>query len=389
MMRQLFSFLDTDLYKLTMAQAVYHQFSGVNVEYSFKCRNKRNWTETHISQIKKAFQRLCLFGFEKDDLEYLKGIRFFKQDFIDFLSVFKMKEEYVEIYLEDEELQIKIKGPWLFTIFMEVPLLSIVNEIYFEEKIYDKCVEGKRRLEEKINMVQDFRKEYPNFGFTDFGTRRRLSFYWHRYVLQQFIKADIGLSGTSNIYFAQENNIKAIGTMAHEWLQAGQALDVRLVDSQKKMFQAWVDEYRGDLGIVLTDVIGIDAFLRDFDLYFSKLYDGVRHDSGDPFIFGEKIIAHYEKMKINPKTKTIVFSDGLDFHKAFELYKRFHERINLSFGIGTNLTNDVGFEPLQIVIKMTRCNGQPVAKISDSSGKGMCTDDEYIKYLKKVFYVDK
>jgi len=151
------------------------------------------------------------------------------------------------------------------------------------------------------------------------------------------------------------------------------------------MLDVWAREYRGDLGIALTDVIGMDAFLRDFDMFFAKLYDGCRHDSGDPIEWGEKLIAHYESMNINPKTKTAIWSDGLTIPKAISIYMNFHERIKCGFGIGTNLTNDVGFDPLNIVIKMIECNGQPVAKLSDSPGKTMCEDKEYVKYLKKVF----
>ncbi|NQV00446.1 MAG: nicotinate phosphoribosyltransferase, partial [Parcubacteria group bacterium] len=173
---------------------------------------------------------------------------------------------------------------------------------------------------------------------------------------------------------------------AHEFLQAAQAL-VRVQDSQKFAFQQWAEEYRGKLGIALSDVVGMDAFLKDFDLYFCKLYDGARHDSGDPIVWCEKLIRHYENNGIDPKTKTAVFSDGLTFPKALALAKEFEGRIKTSFGIGTNLTNDMGITPLQIVIKMVECNGQPVAKISDSQGKEMCKDKAYLTHLKGVFNI--
>jgi nicotinate phosphoribosyltransferase len=185
------------------------------------------------------------------------------------------------------------------------------------------------------------------------------------------------------VYFAEECDIKAIGTMAHEWIQAGQAL-TNIRNSQKFMLQKWADEYRGELGIALSDTLGLDIFLQDFDSYFAKLFDGVRHDSGDPIAMGEKVITHYEKLKIDPKTKTIVFSDSLTIPKAIEIYKHFKGRIKVSFGIGTNLTNDLVRKPLNIVIKMTHCNGQPVAKISDNEGKGMCEDENYLKMLKDI-----
>jgi nicotinate phosphoribosyltransferase len=184
---------------------------------------------------------------------------------------------------------------------------------------------------------------------------------------------------------AKEFGITPIGTMAHEWLQAHQALGYRISDSQKAAFENWAKEYRGDLGIALSDVIGLDAFLLDFDMYFAKLFDGVRQDSGDPDTFAMKMIQHYEKMRIDPKTKTIVFSDGLDLRKAVELWQRYRDKIRISFGIGTHLTNDFGFKPLQIVLKMVECNDQPVAKLSDSPEKGMCNDKGYVEYITKVF----
>ena len=184
-----------------------------------------------------------------------------------------------------------------------------------------------------------------------------------------------------------DHGLTPLGTMAHEYLQACQAVGPRLRDSQVFAFNMWAREYRGDLGIALSDVCGMDAFLRDFDLFFCKLFDGVRHDSGDPFEWGEKLIAHYEKMRIDPRTKTMVFSDSLNIPLAMRLFEYFKGRVRTSFGIGTNLTNDLGYEPLQIVIKMTRCNGQPVAKISDEPSKAMDYDPSYVAYLREVFQV--
>jgi len=178
-----------------------------------------------------------------------------------------------------------------------------------------------------------------------------------------------------------------LGTMAHEYLQACQALGPRLRDSQVYGFEKWAHEYRGDLGIALSDVYGMDAFLRDFDLFFCKLFDGARHDSGDPFEWGERLIAHYEANRVNPKTKTLVYSDSLDFPLAVKLFERFKGRAGLAFGIGTNLTNDLGYQPLQIVMKMVQCNGQPVAKLSDTPAKNMCEDENYLNYLRQVFQI--
>ena len=179
--------------------------------------------------------------------------------------------------------------------------------------------------------------------------------------------------GTSNVHLAREFDLKPIGTMAHEWLMAHQQLGPRLIDSQIAALDCWVREYRGLLGIALTDCITMDAFLADFDLYFAKLFDGLRHDSGDPLEWAEKAIAHYEKLGIDPMSKTLVFSDGLDLAKSLRLYRALSGRIHVSFGVGTNLTCDIpGVEPMNIVLKMIACNGQPVAKISDTPGKTQC-----------------
>jgi len=224
--------------------------------------------------------------------------------------------------------------------------------------------------------------------FVDFGTRRRFSKVYQYLILEALIHPpfEVNLKGTSNVEFAKIFQLTPIGTMAHEWLQAHQAL-TRVIDSQKVALEVWAKEYRGDLGIALSDVVGFDAFLRDFDPYFAKLFDGCRHDSGDPYEWCNKLIKHYENMGIDPRTKTAVFSDGLSFEKAVDIFSEFCHKINVSFGIGTFLTNIHTFETLQIVIKMIECNGHPVAKISDSKGKGMCEDRSYLNYLKKTFEI--
>jgi nicotinate phosphoribosyltransferase len=381
------SLLDTDLYKFTMQQTVLHQFPGAEVEYSFKCRNAPSIPiATFIDNIEREIDHLCTLRFTERELEYLSTIRFLKKDYIEYLRYFQLNRKNITLSIVEEtgELDIKIKGNWRDTILFEVPVLAIVNEVYNENVYYNvNFVGAKQNLESKIQKLN----QYP-FNLIEFGTRRRFLKDWQDFVITRLKNSTDSLFGTSNVYFAMKYNLKPMGTMAHEFLQAAQQLGPRLVDSQSFALQKWADEYRGDLGIALTDVIGIDAFLKDFDLYFVKLYDGVRHDSGCPFEFGRKIIAHYEKMGIDPKSKIIVFSDGLNFDKAIELNKEFGEQIKCSFGIGTNLTNDIPeVEPLQIVIKMVECNGRPVAKISDSKGKSMCRNKEYENYLKSVFKV--
>ncbi|MBF0528401.1 MAG: nicotinate phosphoribosyltransferase, partial [Deltaproteobacteria bacterium] len=177
-------------------------------------------------------------------------------------------------------------------------------------------------------------------------------------------------------------------TMSHVYLQDSQAVGYRLRDFQKMALENWVKEYRGDLGIALTDTVGMDAFLADFDLYFAKLFDGLRHDSGDPFEWGEKALAHYAKLRIDPNTKMLTFSDGLDLPKTFDIYRSFAGKAKVGFGIGTNLTNDLGVEPLNIVMKLIACNGNPVAKISDTPEKTLGDDGTFMAYLRQVFGIN-
>lgn len=385
------SLLDTDLYKLTMMQVFFHRYPGTIARHKFHCRNKDVDLTTIVQEVREQIDALCELSFTMTELDYLRHrLPFLKRDFIDFLSIFRFNSKQITVRAVDGVLEIETYGPIWQTILYEIYVLSIVNETYFNKvtetmttrQRADMFEEGHRRLEEKIELVRNV----DGFLFTDFGTRRRFSKEWQESVVRH-CKSEIPdrLFGTSNLNLARELDITPIGTMAHEYLQAFQAFDNRLADSQSSALEAWAQEYRGALGIALTDVIGIDYFLKDFDLYFAKLFDGVRHDSGDPYSWGEKVIAHYEKLKIDPQTKLLSFSDGLTFPKAVDLYKHFEGRIKTSYGIGTNLTNDLGLTPLNIVMKIVECNGKPVAKISDSPGKGMCEDEDYVVYLKKVF----
>ena len=395
------SLLDNDLYKFTMLQAMLHQFPQTHGVYRFRCRNNKD-TVYPLADIKDALEQqldsLCELRFSEDELEYLRGLRFIRSDFVDYLELFKLKRRFITVSTDEKNrLCIDIEGPMIQAMFFEVFVLAIVNELYFSA-LSDAQVlaEGQRRLDAKVELLHHYAAEQssyspdtPPFIVADFGTRRRFSKSWQAHVVETLHKAAPKIvGGTSNVYLAKKLGMTPIGTMAHEFMQAFQALDVRLRDSQKAALEAWVHEYRGDLGIALTDVVGMDAFLRDFDLYFAKLFDGLRHDSGDPYVWGDKAIAHYKKLKINPKTKILTFSDGLDLDKAWELHQYFKDRIKTSFGIGTNLTNDMGITPINIVLKLVECNGQPVAKLSDSPGKTMINNDTYLAYLRQVFEVD-
>ncbi len=385
------SLLDTDLYKFTMMQVVLHHFPAAQVEYRYKCRNPGIDLAPYVAEIREEIDHLCTLGFRERELDYLRSFRFIKSDFVDFLGLFRMNPKYVSVSPSATvpgEIEIVVRGPWLHTILFEVPVLSIVNEIYFRNtQRRPDYAEGRRRLEEKIALIAGV-PEFSEMRIADYGTRRRFSRLWHEEVILT-LKEKLGenFAGTSNVHYAMVNGILPLGTMAHEYLQACQALGPRLRDSQTFGFETWAKEYRGDLGIALSDVYGMDAFLRDFDMYFCKLFDGARHDSGDPFEWGERLIRHYESMRVDPRTKTLVFSDALTFPVAIELHRRFKDRTKLAFGIGTNLTNDLGYVPLQIVMKMVRCNGQPVAKLSDTPGKNMCDDPAYLQYLRQVFEI--
>ena len=380
--------LDTDLYKFTMMQVVLHHFPGAQVEYKFKCRTEGVDFRPYIDEIRTEVGLLCTLGFRDDELAYLRTLRFLKSDFVDFLGLFRFNEKYVHIAGGERpgELDITIRGPWLHTILYEIPVLAIVSEVYFRRtQPRPDFDEGRRRLQAKIALI---RKVEPEAGFkiSDYGTRRRFSLAWHEEVLQT-LRREIPayFAGTSNVWFAMRNNLTPLGTMAHEYMQACQALGPRLRDSQTFAFDKWAQEYRGDLGIAVADTYGTEAFLRDFDMYFCKLFDGARHDSGDPFAWGERLIAHYRQNRVDPRTKTLIFSDQLSVPLAIEIARRFHGRALTAFGIGTNLTNDLGYEPINIVIKMTECNGQPVAKVSDAPGKTVSKDAGYLRYLRQVF----
>lgn len=385
------SLLDTDLYKFSMMQVVLHQYPAAQVEYRFKCRNPQIDLARYIDEIRAEIVALCELRFTAAELDYLRSWRYIKSDFVDFLGLFQLNAKYVDLAPNAAihgEIELRIRGPWLHTILFEVPLLAIVNEVYFRntQASLDPA-EGRRRLRAKIELLRAD-PAYADCRIADYGTRRRFSRAWQQEVVAT-LRDGLGpqLAGTSNVWLAWKLGLTPLGTLAHEYLQAHQALGPRLRDSQVAALEAWAREYRGDLGIALSDVYGLSAFLRDFDMYFCKLFDGTRHDSGDPFEWGERVLAHYRVNRVDPASKILVFSDGLDLPKVMRLYRHFHGRCQLAFGVGTNLTNDLGPEPLQIVIKMVRCNGQPVAKLSDSPGKNMCEDAAYVAYLRQVFEI--
>ena len=377
------SLLDTDLYKFNMNQVIFHKHTDLVGEYHFLCRNENViFTKEMLNEINEQVDHLCKLKFNDDELNYLRSIRFIKDDYVEFLRLWHPIRDYVNIYLDNKKLNVIVKGPLFSAMQFEIYLLEIINEVYFRFKYdYEKLRKSAiLRLEDKI---KGFKEGKYTFKFAEFGCRRRLSREWMDYVIKRFKDEVPNMVGTSCVYFAKKYNLKPIGTFAHEYVQMYQGIDyIPLAYTNHYAMKDWYDEYKGDNGTALTDTLTTDLFLMDFDRSMVNNYTGVRHDSGDPYIWGEKIINHYKKYDVDPKTKTLLFSDSLNFDSAEKIYQYFKDKIKVSFGIGTFVTNDTEEEALNIVIKLQYVNGRPVAKISDSAGKTMCDDEEYLKYLK-------
>ena len=377
------SLLDTDLYKFNMDQVIFHKHTDLNGEYFFKCRNKNiAFTPEMVAEIDAQIDHLCTLRFTKEELDYLRSIRFIKNDYVEFLRLWRPIREYVTTSLDENgKLDIVVKGPLFSAMQFEIFLLEIVNEVYFRMQ-YDYAAlkaEAQKRLEQKI---ADFNSGKYTFSFAEFGSRRRLSREWQDTVVKRLARETKNCAGTSNVYLAMKYRLTPIGTYAHEFVQMYQGIDsIPLAYTNHYAMQDWYEEYKGDNGTALTDTITTDLFLLDFDRSMVNNYNGVRHDSGDPYAWGEKIIAHYKKYGVDPKNKLLLFSDSLDFERAQELYNHFKEKTKVSFGIGTYCSNDTGVTPLNIVIKLQYVNGRPVAKLSDTPGKAMCKDPNYLKYL--------
>lgn len=380
------SLLDTDLYKFNMQQLFFHKHTNLNGTYLFKCRNKGVvFTPEMIEEINAQIDHLCTLKFTDEELDYLGSLRFIKSDYVEFLRLWRPLRRYVTCHGNpDGSLYLEVTGPLFSVMQFEIYLLEIVNEVYFKMmyNYLDLIDSARDRL---ANKISKFDIGYYNFKFAEFGARRRLSREWQEYVVETLLRNTRNCVGTSNVYLAMKYGCKPIGTYAHEFVQMYQGVPgVQLAYTNKVAMEEWFEEYQGDNGTALTDTLGTDLFLRDFNKLQAMCYTGVRHDSGDPYEWGEKIIAHYRKLGIDPKTKTLLFSDGLDFDKAQALHDHFYGRINVSFGIGTYLSNDTDVDALNIVIKLQYVNGHPVAKISDNPAKAMCQDNEYLEYLKNA-----
>ena len=375
---------DTDLYKFTMNQVMFHKHTNLNGVYLFKCRTEDAvFTSEMVDEINAQIDHLCTLSFTDEELNYLSSLRFIKSDYVEFLRLWRPLRRYVRCFLSGGELYIEVNGPLFSVMQFEIYLLEIVNEVYFRmQHNYLNLVESAR--EKLVAKMNGFRAGVYDFKFAEFGARRRLSREWQDYVVSDVIR-DEHCVGTSNVYLAMKYGVTPIGTYAHEYVQMFQGIPgIQLAYTNKVAMEEWFDEYQGDLGTALTDTLGTDLFLEDFTKLQALCYAGVRHDSGDPYEWGEKMIAKYESYGIDPKTKTLLFSDGLDFDKAQKIYDYFKDRIKVSFGIGTFLSNDTCVRPLNIVIKLQYVNGHPVAKLSDTPSKTMCQDTGYVEYLKNA-----
>ena len=378
------SLLDTDLYKFNMDQVIFHKHTDLCGEYYFKCRNEGVvFSKEIVQEINQQIDHLCSLQFTKEELDYLRSIRFIKRDYVEFLRLWRPIREYVNVSRhEDGTMEIVVKGPLFSAMQFEIYLLEIVNEVYFRMTYDYEAL--KKSAEERLNQkIEDFRSGKYTFRFAEFGCRRRLSREWEDTVVRRLTSETQNCVGTSNVYLAMKYHLTPIGTYAHEFVQMYQGIDsIPLAYTNQYAMNDWYDEYRGDNGTALTDTVTTDLFLLDFNRSMVNNYTGVRHDSGDPYAWGEKIIAHYQKFGVDPKTKLLLFSDSLDFDRAQALYDYFKEKTKVAFGIGTFCSNDTMEQALNIVIKLQYVNGRPVAKLSDTPGKAMCRDEEYLDYLK-------
>ena len=383
----LYSLLDTDAYKLHMQQAVFHHYYDVNVAAEFRCRGD-DLLGIYADAIREQVEAMRSLTLQDDEYHWLSGLPFFKQDYLNWLRDFRYDPQQVTVTNDNGKLNIRLEGPWREVIMWEVPLLAVISELAHRYRSPETGVpQALEMLERKLvdfnQLTADI--DMSAFKLMDFGTRRRFSREVQEAIVSR-LQQESWFTGTSNYDLARRLSLTPMGTQAHEWFQAHQQISPDLATSQRAALAAWLKEYPDQLGIALTDCITMDAFLRDFGPEFATRYQGLRHDSGDPFEWGEKAIKHYKTLGIDPLSKVLVFSDNLDLTKAVELYRHFSSRINLSFGIGTRLTCDIPqVKPLNIVIKLVECNGKPVAKLSDSPGKTICHDKAFVRALRKAF----
>lgn len=397
----------TDAYKLSMAYVIYHLYRKYKTGWSFKFRNMKDHLaimtpakmQEWVEEIQKEINHLATLRWTEDEILFIsKKMPWLTLDgglFLDWLRNFQVKAEDILVFIENGELRIETdeKASWLQSTFYEIYLLAIVNETGFRLFYnYDELLEShKRNTDKKFEKLLS--GEYVLGAVSEFGLRRELSEEAQEYVIKKFMAHRDELNakgtnyvGTSNVYMSMKYGTTPIGTMAHEFIMGVGQGDPSKNPAYSNRFamESWTQIYGVLNGIFLTDTITDKMCRMDMDFKFASSFKGVRNDSGDPIEWGENWIKHYEKLGIDPKTKTLLFSNSLDFKRADEIYHHFAGRVNVAFGIGTYLSNDTFVNPFNIVMKMTTCNGHPVAKISDDAGKGMCKSEEFVNFLMKA-----
>ena len=386
------SLCETDQYKFNMMDVVMRKFNDYTVVWTFKCRNEDvRFTPEMIQEIREQVDHYCTLRFSDDELEWLKkNLPWLSTGFINYLKFWHPVRS--EIWINENNiwsyndcgLAIEAHGTWLNTSFYEIALLAIVNEVYFAFKygVGSKDIEFQKRTIEKFGKLGI---EYDIGNFAEFGLRRRLSGEMQDWLIKFCVEQNVpGFVGTSNVYLAKKYGCKCVGTMAHEIGMAMMSdLQYNPAYINKRIMEVWTECFGIKNGTVLTDVVGRDAFLADFDERFATLFSGVRHDSGNPLEWGDAIIKHYEKLRIDPKTKMLLFSDALDFEKATKIKKYFDGRCKVSFGIGTYLAGIQDEVPLNIVMKVTEANGIPVCKLTDNPEKAMGKDKNFIEFVRR------
>lgn len=384
------SILDNDFYKFTMQNAVVKLFPSQIVYYEFINRGKIEFPEGFGDKLQEAINAMADLRLSKDEKQFLKDTcPYLRMPYIDFLEGYQYDPSEVTIEQIGSDLKVSVEGYWYRTILWEVPILSLISELYYVET--DAIRESDDIVLAKV-LQKERRFKELNVPFADFGTRRRYSYDIQKLVVEA-LSCEEGTTfiGSSNVHLAMVNNIKPIGTHAHEWFMF-HAAEFGFKMANALSLENWVEVYRGDLGVALSDTYTNDLFFQQFDKKFTKLFDGVRHDSGDPIEFAKKTIAHYKANGINPLYKFIIFSDGLNPDKVEEIADFCRGKIGMSFGIGTNLTNDVGVKPCSIVMKLIRVKGNddkwiPTIKLSDERGK-YTGDPKMIELAKAILQIE-
>lgn len=392
------SLLDTDLYEFTTANYFYEKRRYDSTILEFKCRNNVDLTP-FISEIEKEIEHLQSLRFKDEEIDYLRSLGYFTEEYLKFIFENGAQKEYPyyrnhpKIFIKNKngEFKLKIEGYVFIAFLYEVYLLKIIHEVYSRNVNKDlDLITGRINLQNKIDYYRSMKAHCTkDYSIVDFGSRRAFSGIWHEEVVSELVKWDI-IKGTSNVLLAKEYNIKPIGSMPHKFIQSFQGIcSDKLLDCQKIAFEEWIKFFDCKLDIALTDTLGDDKFFKDFSSYYARLYSGLRHDSGDPLLWGRKVLEHYKKLDINPKEKIVVFSDNLNKEKVWDIYHEFIGKFkHIIFGIGTNFTNDVGVPYLQNVIKQTSYNKNPTAKLSNDSGKTMCKDEKFLTEFKELIKID-